>query len=103
MAEVRYLTVKQLAVLYGVENRRNIACWQRLLSDWRKRSLLTVLRGDWKQIKEGRCYVRAYSEIEVLRLVWQRTELFAEAVKDQHCDKIQRLLLSARAAQNAQP
>jgi hypothetical protein len=38
----------------------------------------------------------------VLRLVWQRTELFAEAVKIEHLDAIERLLLSARAAQTAQ-
>jgi hypothetical protein len=102
MNEIRFLTVKQLAVLYGVEDRCNVDCWQRLLADWRKRSLLSVRRGDWKQIREGRCHVRAYSEVEVLRLVWQRTELFAEAVKIEHLSAIERLLLSARAAQTAQ-
>jgi hypothetical protein len=102
MVESRYLTVKELSRLYAVPNRQNEECWQRLLCNWRLRRLLQSERGDWTQVREGRCHVRAYSEIAVLSLVWRCDGLFAEAVKGQHCDKIQRLLLSAQAAQTAQ-
>jgi hypothetical protein len=59
-------------------------------------------RGDWTQVREGRCHVRAYNEIAVLRLVWRCEGLFAEAVKIEHTRQIERLLLAARAAKTAQ-
>ena len=98
MPEPRYLTIKQLAEAYPVEDRDNVDCWQRLLVGWRLARLLQISRGDWKQIKEGRCHVRAYSEVIVLRLVWQSSHLYAEAVKITHHAKIERLLLDARTA-----